>query len=89
MAIDVDKAPGASPFTEPASPERLHRVARALEANGFITHVADTADDARRVVLDLIPWARRFTLAPRPHWRRSGWMPNANRATMTRSAPSI
>jgi LUD domain len=55
VAPDVDEASVASPFTEPASPARLHAVARALEANGFITRVVDTAEDAKREVLDLIP----------------------------------
>jgi LUD domain len=55
VAPDVDEASVASPFTEPASPARLHAVARALEANGFITRVVETAEDAKRAVLELIP----------------------------------
>src|SRR3954453_1130899 len=44
-----------SPFTEPASPQRLQSVARALEANGFATRVVSTAEDAKHAVLDLVP----------------------------------
>ena len=55
MPTSSSVASVASPFTEPASTERLHATARALDANGFITRVVDTALEARQVVLELIP----------------------------------
>ncbi len=42
-------------FTEPASEERLERVAVALTANGFAVELLDDAAAARRRVKDLIP----------------------------------
>jgi len=44
-----------SGFAEPATPVQLEAVARALEANGFATQLVETAQDAKRAVLDLIP----------------------------------
>ena len=40
---------------EPADADRVARVAQALEANGFTVRVARDADEARRLVLDLVP----------------------------------
>lgn len=45
----------AAPFTEPASAERLERVAAALRANGFAAEIVDDAAAARARVADLVP----------------------------------
>jgi acetolactate synthase regulatory subunit len=42
-------------FARPAEPGRLERVARSLEARGFHAVIADSAEDAKKVVLDLVP----------------------------------
>ncbi|MBE7553077.1 MAG: LUD domain-containing protein [Anaerolineales bacterium] len=42
-------------FAEPASAEQIRRTAQALEANGMRTYVANSGDEARRIVLDLLP----------------------------------
>ncbi|WP_406295608.1 LUD domain-containing protein [Embleya sp. NBC_00888] len=47
-------APDAS-FADPASAERLERVAAALRANGFAAEILDDAEAARTRVRDLIP----------------------------------
>ncbi|MER7519225.1 nuclear transport factor 2 family protein [Streptomyces sp. NPDC126499] len=47
-------APGAS-FTEPATDERLERVAAALRAGGFAAEILDDAAEARVRVKDLLP----------------------------------
>lgn len=55
MAVDTPGTRIHSPFAAPATVARLEAVARALEANGFVTELAATAEDAKRAVLDLIP----------------------------------
>jgi L-lactate utilization protein LutB len=55
MAENVAASEVISPFAEPASGERLARVAEALAANGFAARLVDSGDDAKRAVLDLIP----------------------------------
>ena len=42
-------------FTDPASAERLERVATALRANGFAAEILDDATAARARVKDLVP----------------------------------
>ena len=42
-------------FAIPALPDRLDRVAAAMEANGIHTIIASSASEAREIVLDLIP----------------------------------
>jgi L-lactate utilization protein LutC len=42
-------------FTRIASDERIERAARALEANNIHTFVVQGAEEARRLVLDLLP----------------------------------
>jgi hypothetical protein len=42
-------------YAEPATDARLEAVAGALEANGFVTRLVATADEAKQAVLDLIP----------------------------------
>lgn len=44
-----------SEFSVPASDERVRATTAALEANGFRTIVTDSSDEARRVVLELLP----------------------------------
>ncbi|WP_030683084.1 LUD domain-containing protein [Streptomyces sp. NRRL B-1347] len=44
-----------TPFTDPASAQRLDRAATALAAHGFTVEVLDGAADARTRVRDLIP----------------------------------
>ncbi|GAA1293145.1 membrane protein [Planotetraspora silvatica] len=45
----------APPFTDPASAERLERVAAALTANNFAVEILDDAAAARTRIKDLIP----------------------------------
>jgi hypothetical protein len=42
-------------FARPSSPERLRQVAKALERNGFQALLAHGREDARRIVLELVP----------------------------------
>lgn len=42
-------------FAELASEGQIQRTAQALEANGMRTYIAHTGDEARRIVLDLLP----------------------------------
>jgi hypothetical protein len=42
-------------FARPSSPERLRLVSRALENNGFHALIAHSRDEARQMVLDLVP----------------------------------
>jgi hypothetical protein len=55
MAVDNSQAEVRAYFAEPATTARLEAVARALEANGFVTQLVATADEAKQAVLDLIP----------------------------------
>ena len=55
MALDISELQAHSPFAEPATAARLEAVAHALEANGFVTQLVATAEDAKQAVLDLIP----------------------------------
>jgi acyl-CoA hydrolase len=45
----------ARDFVQPAPIEAIERAARALEANGIRALVVETAEDARRTLLELIP----------------------------------
>jgi hypothetical protein len=45
----------AEDYTQPASAEQLATTVRALEANGLLTMVMETADEARATALALIP----------------------------------
>jgi len=42
-------------FTQLASDERIVRVVKALEANGMKTFVAETGEDAKKLVLEMVP----------------------------------
>ena len=42
-------------FTKLASEERVARVVKALEANGIKTLVVETSEEAKEIVLDLVP----------------------------------
>ena len=42
-------------FAQPSSPEQLQLVSRALEDNGFHALIAHSRDEARQMVLDLVP----------------------------------
>lgn len=42
-------------FSQPASDERVERTAKALEANGIHTLIAEDADQARALFLSLVP----------------------------------
>jgi L-lactate utilization protein LutC len=42
-------------FARPSSPERLQQVSEALERNGFHALMAHGREEARRIVLDLVP----------------------------------
>src|SRR5881394_203379 len=56
MATDISEIQTHSPFAEPATAARLEAVARALEANGFVSQLVATAEEAKQAVLDLIPF---------------------------------
>ena len=55
MAVNISETQTQSYFAEPATAARLEAVARALEANGFLTQLVATAEEAKLAVLDLIP----------------------------------
>jgi len=60
----ADQPTQPTPFTEPASAERLEWAAAALTANGFTVEILDDAAAARKRVSDLIPeGASVFTAA--------------------------
>lgn len=42
-------------FTKLASEERIARIVKALEANGMKTLVVETSEEAKKIVLDLVP----------------------------------
>jgi L-lactate utilization protein LutC len=42
-------------FTKLANDEQIERVAKALEANGMRTLVAETGEEAKKIALDLVP----------------------------------
>lgn len=50
-------------FAQPASRERLEGVARALERRGIQVLLAKSAEDARRLVLDLVPTGSEVHIA--------------------------
>jgi hypothetical protein len=50
-----DYGPPNLEFAQPADLDRLERVARALEARGIHAVIADSAEHAKRIVLDMIP----------------------------------
>ena len=50
-----DYGPPNVEFARPAEPDRLARVAAALEARGIHALIADSADHARKLVLDTVP----------------------------------
>jgi hypothetical protein len=43
------------PFGQPASPEMIEATAAALREKGYAVHVVETGEDAKRVILDLLP----------------------------------
>jgi LUD domain len=45
----------ASEFSQPASMDRMRRVARSLDDNGIRTRCADTGAEARQIVASLLP----------------------------------
>ena len=51
----ADQPTQPTPFTDPASAERLERAAAALTANGFTVEILDDAAAARTRISDLIP----------------------------------
>lgn len=42
-------------FSQPASDGQIERTARALEANGFNTLIAENGEQARRLFFELVP----------------------------------
>lgn len=42
-------------FSRLASDEQIERTAQALEANGILTYIAENGEEAREIVIDLIP----------------------------------
>jgi hypothetical protein len=59
-------------FAQPAPPEQVDRTAAGLQARGFAVHVVETADAARKVVLDLLPTDRSIFTAASETLRLSG-----------------
>lgn len=53
-------------FAELASEEQIQRTAQALEANGMRTYIADNGDEARRIILELLPEGGRGRLMANP-----------------------
>jgi LUD domain len=54
FATDITLTPNKN-FTRLADDGQIQRVARALEANGMRTLIAENGEEARRLVLDLVP----------------------------------
>lgn len=52
--IDEVLAPNMT-FAELASEEQIQRTVQALEVNGMRTYIADNGDEARRIILELLP----------------------------------
>lgn len=48
-------AEDADAFGEPASDQTIERTAAALRANGYAVHVVETGDQARDLIVDLLP----------------------------------
>ncbi|MEV6964722.1 LUD domain-containing protein [Hamadaea sp. NPDC051192] len=60
-------------FGVPASAEQLDRAAEALRTNGFVVHVVDTAEDARKLVVgELVPRDQAVFTASSETLRLSG-----------------
>lgn len=53
--MPVDHLPLDDRFAVPATEEQLRRAAAALHEHGYTVHVVDTAQDARKLVVDLLP----------------------------------
>jgi ketosteroid isomerase-like protein len=64
--------PAGSPFTEPASAERLERAAAALRAHNFTVEILDDAAAARARVEELIPEGAGVFTGASETLRRSG-----------------
>jgi hypothetical protein len=58
-------------FAKVASDAQIERVAKALEANGMKTLIAENSEEAKRLVLDLVPRARKCTPTSPKRWIRS------------------
>ena len=52
---DIQASAASTPFTEPASAQRLDRAAAALTAHGFTAEILDDAAVARTLIKELIP----------------------------------
>jgi acetolactate synthase regulatory subunit len=59
-------------FSTPADPVRLERAADALRERGFVVHLVETAADARKAVLDLVPRDRTVFTATSETLRIAG-----------------
>ncbi len=59
-------------FAQPASEERIQRTATALRGHGFTVHVVDGLDDARGLVLGLLPAGRSVFTATSETLRDAG-----------------
>lgn len=51
----VDVPPVDETFAVPAGAAQLDRAGAALRDNGFVVHLVDTAEEARKLVADLLP----------------------------------
>lgn len=51
----LDLLPVNQAFSRVVGPESINRAAEALRRRGFAAHIVDTADDARDLVMSLIP----------------------------------
>lgn len=54
MLVKTALAPNKE-FTRLASDEQIERTAKALGTNGMLTYIAENGEEAREIVLDLIP----------------------------------
>lgn len=55
LAVDNTTLIPNKEFTQLASEDRISRVVKALEANGMKTFVVETGEEAKKLVLDMVP----------------------------------
>ncbi|MEN3615456.1 lactate utilization protein [Plantactinospora sp. ZYX-F-223] len=59
-------------FATPAGAAQLDRTAKALRANGYTVHLVDTTEEARKLVVDLVPRDQSVFTATSETLRLSG-----------------
>jgi len=58
-------------FSRLPSDEQIERTAQALEANGILTYIAENGEEAREIVIDLIPQGAEVYVSNHNRWRNS------------------